>query len=142
SEIINIVIKATKDIVYNEKINYPFGYEFLVGRILKEGGVCRHMALLVAALLEMLIDKGFLNGNVYYVRGEGHGWVVYETSSGDGVVIDPAQNRFERMDLVENYYNGFKPDAKYAKAYEKIKADEKAFLDNAKKGRSDSAMNS
>lgn len=59
-------------------------------------GVCRHQALLVAYLLEKLIDEGYLQGSVSYNRNTmeegGHGFVRYTNSRGKVIIIDPAQD--------------------------------------------------
>ena len=55
--------------------------------IAKGKGVCRHKGLVIASILERLIQKGFLRGQVYYRRSTlptigRHGWVEYRDSAG------------------------------------------------------------
>ena len=60
-------------------------------------GVCRHHGLVVAALLERLIQRGYIHGSVFYVRntfGFGHGWAEYRDSRGTFYVLDVAQKYF------------------------------------------------
>lgn len=68
-----------------------FNKVWTIDEMIANGGVCRHLALMSGLLLERAIQEGVLDGEVYYFRGDGHGWAVYRNSSGD-YVIDPAQD--------------------------------------------------
>lgn len=73
-------------------------------------GVCRHQALYAGAILEELIKRGILNGQVSVERNmkqrdnddayDGHAWVRYTTSSGEIVILDVAQNRVNTLDTL------------------------------------------
>ena len=67
--------------------------EVLIGdaAICPAAGVCRHMGITNAAVLERLIGEGYLGGQAFYVRGPGHGWAVYRTESGQFKVLDGMQ---------------------------------------------------
>lgn len=64
---------------------------------MREGiGVCRHQALLAGYLLEKLIDKGFLKGQVSIDRNTipgkgGHVWARYQAPDKTIYIIDVAQ---------------------------------------------------
>ncbi len=104
---------------------------FLLGPnvIVPNRGVCRHMGLLCAAVIERLIkegieagDEGYPKGAVYYVRdskegvenGPGHGWAVYRMTSGELVVLDVAQRNFG---LMGDERNGMKFEGPQGKKY-------------------------
>lgn len=61
-------------------------------------GVCRHQALLAAHLIEEMIDRGYLAGQVgvernYDVEANGaHAWAVFKSDMSGDVIIDPANN--------------------------------------------------
>ena len=93
------------------------GQEILIGDSIEENGVCRHMGILVAALLEKMIQEGWLNGKAYYVRGEGHGWAVYETKKGEFKVFDVAQNYFGEMN--KKYYSSYGYYETYQEAFDR-----------------------
>ena len=64
--------------------------------IAARAGVCRHLALACAAILERMIDNGMLRGHVSHDRnsipGQGaHAWCRYTTSSGEVVILDAMQ---------------------------------------------------
>lgn len=81
----------------------------------KGKGVCRHQALFAGTLLERLVDTGVLNGQVSVDRSErraaqddsrdGHAWVRYTTSSGEVIILDPAQ---QKMDTLENLRDAYR----------------------------------
>lgn len=81
-------------------------------------GVCRHMGLVSAAILERLGAEGYLGGDVYYVRGKGHGWAVYETRDGTRHVFDVAQRDYVVPMKGSEYYNG-RGYSSYASAFPK-----------------------
>jgi hypothetical protein len=63
-------------------------------------GVCRHQALFVGVLLELLRKEGVVRGTVSFDRninwkqdGEpgGHAWARYTNSAGEVFILDPAQ---------------------------------------------------
>ena len=71
------------------------------------GGVCRHFATFGGLIVERAIKKGSVNAKVYYVRGEGHGWlVVQSTNSGKVYIIDRAQKKYGEMTNDMKYYGG------------------------------------
>ncbi len=64
-----------------------------------KGGVCRHQVCFVGAVLERLIDAGWLQGKVSlerkFVSGWfSHAWVRLDTPNGAVFVLDPAQRRY------------------------------------------------
>ncbi|MDD5629831.1 MAG: hypothetical protein PHU21_12245 [Elusimicrobia bacterium] len=72
-------------------------------------GVCRHMALLLGAVLERLISEGqpaLSGGRVYYVDGKGHAWAVYRDAQGRYHVLDAAQRRGEVPLRAQTSYSG------------------------------------
>ncbi|MBU0547371.1 MAG: hypothetical protein KKH57_01240, partial [Candidatus Omnitrophica bacterium] len=98
-----------KNVPYNKKAfskEELNGEDVLIGEtIARNGGVCRHMGILQAAILERMMQTGLLKGNVFYVRGNGHGWAVYRNSVGEFAVLDAAQ-RQSLAGLQEIYYGG------------------------------------
>jgi len=71
------------------------------------GGVCRHFATFGGLMVEEAIKKGHMKAKVYYVRGEGHGWLVIQsTNSGKVYIIDRAQDTYEEMTRDLKYYAG------------------------------------
>lgn len=69
--------------------------EVLIGlaAIVPGKGVCRHMGILNAAILERLVQEGYLSGEMYYIRGDAHGWAVYRNSAGKHFVLDAMQQQ-------------------------------------------------
>lgn len=68
-----------------------------LGIFLQEGyGVCRHMALLSALLLEKFVDEGHIRGKPSVDRNScfhsAHAWCRYTNYSGTVYIIDPAKN--------------------------------------------------
>lgn len=66
-------------------------------------GVCRHMALVCAAMLERMVDEGLLRGKVSNDRNSiagvgAHAWCRYTSSSGDVVILDPMQGYFGKLE--------------------------------------------
>lgn len=66
--------------------------------VVRQGvGVCRHMALPIAGLLEMDVERGLLEGTtrfrrlIHPDRDRGHAWAYFENSRGDAFILDPAQ---------------------------------------------------
>lgn len=66
----------------------------------EKAGVCRHQALLVATILEILKKRSIIRGNASMERSiqwpedgdpEGHAWVRYTNGSGEIFIIDIAQ---------------------------------------------------
>ena len=89
------------------------GKEFLVGKAIEKGGVCRHKSIIMAAIIERLLEEGVLDGKVFYVRGPGHGWVVYETNHGKLLLLDAAaQERILPLNEQQEYFF-FPYDIKY-----------------------------
>ncbi|MSQ84057.1 MAG: hypothetical protein EXR77_14435 [Myxococcales bacterium] len=67
-----------------------------------KGGVCRHQVCFVGAVLERLIDNGWLTGTVSlerkFVSGWfSHAWVRLQLGDGEIVVLDPAQRRYASL---------------------------------------------
>ena len=102
------------------------GQEVLIGDTLEEGGVCRHMGIFVAALLEKLVQDGWLRGKVYYVRGIDHGWAAYQTKSGVFRVFDVAQDHFG--DPQKKYFSGKGYAETYQEAFNKVVAREQSVI--------------
>lgn len=72
-----------------------------------KGGVCRHQVCFVGALLERLIDHGWLHGRVSlerkFVSGWfSHAWVRLRLGDGDVVVLDPAQRRYAFLHTLDS----------------------------------------
>lgn len=70
--------------------------------LLRQSGVCRHQALMVAYVLESLKRDGYVRGNVSVDRNTvkglgGHAWVRYTNSRGEVYIIDPAQKYLGRL---------------------------------------------
>lgn len=62
-------------------------------------GVCRHMALVCAAILERMADEGLVRGHASHDRnsipGQGaHAWCRYTSSVGEVFILDPMQGFF------------------------------------------------
>lgn len=91
------------------------GNTILLGDTIQTGGVCRHMGLIVALVIEKFIRMQILKGKIYYVSGINHGWAVYETSDGYAIVLDVAQNKMGFMKGM-TYWNGSSPSS-YAEAF-------------------------
>lgn len=71
--------------------------------ISKGTGVCRHTTLTCAAILERMIERDLLAGQVSNDRnsipGKGaHAWCRYTSSSGAVVILDVVQNFFGNLD--------------------------------------------
>ena len=93
----SVFFEVKKHVPYIDR-DYGIGERMMIGKILGydsagniNGGVCRHQAILIAAVFEQLILNGFLDGKILYSKGNGHGWAVYLTSSGVPYVFDAAQ---------------------------------------------------
>lgn len=123
-EVIHNVIFAIQDhIQFDEaradKLAKDFkNEEMLLGDAsVDEGGVCRHQAQAIAAILERMIvpprgkAKGILRGRIYYVRGPGHAWAVYQRSKGEFYVLDVAQGYFGLMDGAK-FFSGYDSEGK------------------------------
>ena len=87
----------------NALANKYAGKSILIGdaAIGPRRGVCRHHGIVVASILEKLIEAGYIHGQVFYVRntsGRGHGWAEYRDSQGNYYVIDVAQGYFGPKD--------------------------------------------
>lgn len=72
----------------------------------ERGGVCRHQVCMVGALLERLVDGGWLGGRVSLERKHvpgwfSHAWVRYDDAQGDEWILDPAQQRYGRVRELE-----------------------------------------
>ena len=81
------------------------GDKLELSMFMKEGvGVCRHQALVCAALLERFKDEGHIRGDISVDRNEraktederagGHAWVRYTSSDGHIMILDVAQKYF------------------------------------------------
>jgi hypothetical protein len=61
-------------------------------------GVCRHQALLAAHLIEEMIDRGYLAGQVGVERNYdreangAHAWAVFKSEVSEDVIVDPANH--------------------------------------------------
>ncbi len=72
----------------------------------ERGGVCRHQVCMVGALLERLVDGGWLSGRVSLERKHvpgwfSHAWVRYDDAQGEEWILDPAQQRYGRVRSLE-----------------------------------------
>ena len=68
----------------------------------ERGGVCRHQVCMVGALLERLVDEGWLTGQVSLERKHvpgwfSHAWVRFDDATADSWILDPAQQRYGRL---------------------------------------------
>jgi hypothetical protein len=84
--------------------------EIELGAFMRAGvGVCRHQALVCAAVLEDFKDAGYLDGHISVDRNErwnpddekdkgGHAWVRYTTPKGTPYILDVAQNYFGTLE--------------------------------------------
>ncbi len=68
----------------------------------ERGGVCRHQVCMVGALLERLVDQGWLQGHVSLERKHvpgwfSHAWVRFDDAEGSEWILDPAQERYGRL---------------------------------------------
>lgn len=85
----------------NKKFNVgDFRKISLSAYVSNNAGVCRHQALLVTAMLEILKNRGVLHGEASIDRSvqwteqgdpEGHAWVRYTASNGQVYILDVAQ---------------------------------------------------
>lgn len=93
----NVFSAVLWNIDRSEPAAYKLAHRYLNQKVLigeatiGKGGACRHFGIITAAILERLIEEGYLKGKVYYVRGLGYGWAVYETSGGERWVLDAMQ---------------------------------------------------
>ena len=96
----------------DELSNQYRGVPILIGdaAIGPRRGVCRHHGIVVAALLERLIRQGYIYGDVFYVRGGGHGWAEFRDSRGDMYVLDVARGYFGPKSEAAGYYDGYLPE--------------------------------
>jgi hypothetical protein len=74
----------------------------------KQGGECRHQALLGGYLLERMIDDGLIGGKVSvdrnFVPGQGgHAWIRYTSAEGKVFIIDPARNYIGELEDTSEY---------------------------------------
>ncbi|RJQ16895.1 hypothetical protein C4573_02435 [Candidatus Woesearchaeota archaeon] len=64
-------------------------------------GVCRHMALTAGALIERLIDEGYLTGKISVDRNDipagAHAWARYTSQKGEVIIIDPSLKFFGKL---------------------------------------------
>jgi len=107
----------------NEKVEELLGSKKLsidelipLGEFLKkEAGVCRHYALLCAAILERLIDEGHIEGKASvdrnYINNEGHAWCRYVNPKGEIIIIDPARDYLGNLeDSLLSGWNYYRPE--------------------------------
>ena len=83
--------------------DYPADQKVSLGHFLQEGkGVCRHMALLAAFILEKFQKEGHLNGKVSVDRNSlypgAHAWCRYTNSAGKVFILDAAQKYFGTLE--------------------------------------------
>ena len=69
----------------------------------RHGGVCRHQVCLIGALLERLVDEGWLEGTVsidrkFVPRQYSHAWVRWVDVDGQAWILDAAQDVWSRLD--------------------------------------------
>lgn len=92
------------------------GKSFTIDEFGKKGGVCRHLGIVNAWLLERGIKDGWINGKVYYVRGSAHGWAQLSSVSGKMYVLDAAQSNWGEINDLDSKggYQGYRyGDATY-----------------------------
>lgn len=70
--------------------------------IRRHGGVCRHQVCLIGALLERLVDEGWLIGQVAIVRKHApghfsHAWIRYDGADGAVYIFDAAQDLYVEL---------------------------------------------
>ncbi len=68
----------------------------------RRGGVCRHQVCLLGALLERLVDEGWLEGRVsidrkFVPRQYSHAWVRWVDGAGQIWILDAAQDVWGRL---------------------------------------------
>lgn len=90
------------DLAETERLSEPhYGHRGLIdlSEYVEAGvGVCRHQALLAAHLIEEVIDRGYLTGEVgvernYDIEANGaHAWAVFKSNTSKDVIVDPANN--------------------------------------------------
>jgi hypothetical protein len=103
-EVVSELLPYSKEAVdnVNEKYNIKDYQKISLSVYVDEkAGVCRHQALLVATVLEILKNRGVTRGAASIERSiqwpeegdpEGHAWVRYTNGSGEVFIIDVAQN--------------------------------------------------
>ncbi|MGB2631195.1 MAG: hypothetical protein WBD17_08230, partial [Candidatus Omnitrophota bacterium] len=74
--------------------NYvKYHYVLDINQVLSDKkGVCRHMGIITAMMLEKLIQQKELDGLAFYVRRDFHAWAMYATTYGELIVLDAAQS--------------------------------------------------
>lgn len=92
----------------------------------KNTGVCRHQALLVATILEILKNRGVLNGAISVDRNlqwtdegeqEGHAWARYTSKAGQVFILDVAHQfigTLEQSQQIESGWNYLRDEEKHA----------------------------
>jgi hypothetical protein len=123
ADILNMVSKEVKDMIteisetavlaYLESIpDYHPHKKVLLDNFFEVGvGVCRHLALGVGVILEQLVAKGILKGEVSIDRSFGnlsaHMWVRYTNSTNREVfIIDPAHNFIGSLETSQSRLDG------------------------------------
>ncbi|MEI7603754.1 MAG: hypothetical protein WCJ19_01925 [bacterium] len=97
-DVTNDTLKESSDGVDKIINKYGVGSKIDLSFFMNEGvGVCRHMALLSAWLIEKLITEGKIKGNISvdrnYIEGRGgHAWARFTSDAGQVFIIDPAQH--------------------------------------------------
>ena len=100
-------------------------------------GVCRHQALLVTTILEILKNRGIVRGTASIDRSiqwpedgdpEGHAWVRYTNNAGDVYIIDVAQQFIGTLEESQSQSRGWN----YLRPGETIAAKPKVVMDIGK----------
>jgi len=86
----------------------------------RKKGVCRHMGLTSAALLEMFKKNGYIRGKVSVDRnqeedGGRHVWCRYTCNNGEVVILDVAQHFFGFLEKAEEKRKSENPIWSYAR---------------------------
>jgi hypothetical protein len=89
-----------------------------IGEVMKYGGSCRHMAILVLALIERAMNDGKIHDPIqmFYVRAPRHGWALFRVTILSGkvvnVIVDPAQRKLGHQEHPP-IQEGFRYSAKH-----------------------------
>jgi hypothetical protein len=106
-EVLGLVNELTNELMpydldKTERISQPhydtMGLINLSEYLRQRAGVCRHQNLLAAVLMEVVADRGYIDGTVGVQRNHvielngAHAWSIFKPrGGGDDIIVDPAQ---------------------------------------------------